>query len=180
MALRRVVTGQSRDGRSVFVSDERLEPVTAEMMPGSEFYGIWGHDTAVTLPYDGSGDAYRQWFPPPAGFRFVIVTCQPRMRRRLSRRDPDAAAAEMEQKLPGLLETLEPDNPGMHVTDTVDIVLVLSGESRSSSTTAPVHCGRRHGRPERHAPRLAQHVCGAVHARRTQIGGLRLRATGTG
>ena len=33
MALRRVVTGQNRDGRSVFVTDERHEPVTAAMMP---------------------------------------------------------------------------------------------------------------------------------------------------
>jgi quercetin dioxygenase-like cupin family protein len=34
----------------------------------------------------------------------------------------------MEEKLPGFLGHLEPDNPGMHTTDTVDFEVVLSGE----------------------------------------------------
>jgi quercetin dioxygenase-like cupin family protein len=36
--------------------------------------------------------------------------------------------AELEAKLPGLAETLEPEHPGMHTTDTVDFDVVLSGE----------------------------------------------------
>jgi hypothetical protein len=31
-------------------------------------------------------------------------------------------------KLPGVLANLEPDNPGMHTTDTIDFEVVLSGE----------------------------------------------------
>ena len=34
----------------------------------------------------------------------------------------------MEEKLPGLLAYLEPGNPGMHTTDTIDFEVVLSGE----------------------------------------------------
>ena len=33
----------------------------------------------------------------------------------------------MEEKLPGLLAYLEPDNPGMHTTDTIDFEVVLEG-----------------------------------------------------
>ena len=128
MAVRRLVTGQTPDGRSAFVSDEYLEPVTVAMTPGTEFYGIWGSDTPVTLPHEGSVPVLRQWFPPTSGFRFVIVTLPPADAPAPQPVDPETAATEMEQKLPGLLETLEPNSPGMHTTDTVDVVLVVSGE----------------------------------------------------
>jgi quercetin dioxygenase-like cupin family protein len=42
--------------------------------------------------------------------------------------DLQAVLAEMEEKLPGLLAYLEPGNPGMHTTDTIDFEVVLSGE----------------------------------------------------
>jgi len=42
--------------------------------------------------------------------------------------DLRAGLAEMEEKLPGVLARLEPDNPGMHTTDTIDFEVVLSGE----------------------------------------------------
>ncbi len=35
---------------------------------------------------------------------------------------------EFQQKLPGMLEVMELDHPGMHTTDTVDFDVVLSGE----------------------------------------------------
>jgi quercetin dioxygenase-like cupin family protein len=34
----------------------------------------------------------------------------------------------MEDKLPGMLTHLEPDNPGMHTTNTIDFEYVISGE----------------------------------------------------
>jgi quercetin dioxygenase-like cupin family protein len=30
--------------------------------------------------------------------------------------------------LPGMLDVLEPDDPGMHTTDTIDFEVILSGE----------------------------------------------------
>jgi mannose-6-phosphate isomerase-like protein (cupin superfamily) len=42
--------------------------------------------------------------------------------------DPDAALAEIRQKLPGLIDVLELDGGGMHRTDTVDFNLIVSGE----------------------------------------------------
>jgi quercetin dioxygenase-like cupin family protein len=42
--------------------------------------------------------------------------------------DIEAALLELDAKLPGLAEVMEPDHPGMHTTDTVDLDLVVSGE----------------------------------------------------
>ena len=42
--------------------------------------------------------------------------------------DLQAALAEMEEKLSGMLAYLEPGNPGMHPTDTIDFEVVLCGE----------------------------------------------------
>jgi quercetin dioxygenase-like cupin family protein len=42
--------------------------------------------------------------------------------------DLNAGIAEVGQKLPGMIEVLEPDSPGMHATDSVDFVVVLAGE----------------------------------------------------
>ncbi len=39
-----------------------------------------------------------------------------------------AALAEANEKLPGGIEFMEMDNPGMHTSDTVDCIVVLSGE----------------------------------------------------
>lgn len=36
--------------------------------------------------------------------------------------------AQARATLPGLLETMEPDNPRMHRSDTIDYVLILEGE----------------------------------------------------
>lgn len=44
MKVRRVVTGQDASGKSVFVSDEEVEPVTLELLPGAEFHRLWGAD----------------------------------------------------------------------------------------------------------------------------------------
>lgn len=42
--------------------------------------------------------------------------------------DPMTYGAELMATLPGLVETFEPDSPGMHTTDSVDYDVVLEGE----------------------------------------------------
>jgi len=42
--------------------------------------------------------------------------------------DRKAMAAEMRERLPGLMEHMERTSPGMHTTDTVDFEYILSGE----------------------------------------------------
>jgi mannose-6-phosphate isomerase-like protein (cupin superfamily) len=126
MEIRRVVTG-TREGKAVVVADERVPPTTVALMPGSEFHSIWGSDGTVELPSDGARPEAPAWFPPVGGFRFLFFTLAPAGAAPTADLDEDAAAAEMHAKLPGLLDVLEPDHPGMHATDTVDVVHILSG-----------------------------------------------------
>ena len=128
MAVRCVVTGQTKDGRSVIVADNQVEPVTVSLLPGAEFHRLWGSDTAPTLPTDGTPPRQSGYFPPVGGYRFAFFTLAPDSVTMPADLDLDAALTELGQKLPGLADAMEPDHPGMHTTDTVDLDLVISGE----------------------------------------------------
>ena len=129
MRVRRVVTGYDEAGRSVFVSDEEVEPVTVGLSPGSEFHLLWGADEPPHFPDDGSRPEGRAYFPPLGGFRFGFFSVPPDGSVSLPEGlDLETAAAEMEEKLPGLAAHMEPDAPGMHTTATVDFEVVLQGE----------------------------------------------------
>ena len=62
------------------------------------------------------------------GYRFGLFTLPPAAGQAAAGIDVGAALAEMEEKLPGLASYTEPDNPGMHTTDTIDFEVVLSGQ----------------------------------------------------
>ena len=129
MDVRRVVTGHDADGKAVFVSDEAVAPVVLALLPGNEFHRLWGSDTTVSFPDDGSRPDGPSYFPPVGGFRFVFFTIPPDGGAGApADLDFDAALAEFEEKLPGMAEHLEPEHPGMHTTATVDYGIVLSGE----------------------------------------------------
>src|SRR5438132_10001254 len=125
--IRRVVTGQTSNGKSVFVSDDHVEATTVAISPGSEFHLMWGSDEIPSLPADGSEPSHPQYFPPPSGYRFGFFTVPPAGTTFPEDFDVQAALAEMEQKLPGMAVHMEPDDPGMHTTDTVDFEVVISG-----------------------------------------------------
>jgi len=128
MHPRRVVTGQLADGKSVVVSDELIEPVTVALLPGAEFHRLWGSDEPPLLPTDGTAPAAPRYFPPAGGYRFAFYTLAPEEVMLPADLDFGAALEEVGAKLPGLADVMEPDHPGMHTTDTVDIDVVISGE----------------------------------------------------
>lgn len=128
MKVRRVVTGQVDGGKSVFVSDEEVEPVTVTLAPGAEFHRLWGADTIVDLPTDGAPPPVHDYFPPAGGFRWGFFTLPPTGTGLPEGVDIQAALREIEEKLPGMSGHMEPDNPGMHTTHTVDFEVVLSGQ----------------------------------------------------
>jgi len=130
MDARRVVTGHDADGNAVFVSDELVAPVTLALLPGSEFHRLWGSDSTLTFPDDGSQPSAHRYFPAVGGSRFGFFTVPPDGGVGASTDlDLGAALDEFEQKLPGMGEYLELDNPGMHTTATVDYGVVLSGQA---------------------------------------------------
>jgi mannose-6-phosphate isomerase-like protein (cupin superfamily) len=128
MDVRRVVTGQTADGTSVFASDEVMSPITLSLLPGSEFHRLWGSDETVRLPVDGADRTPPQYFPPAEGMRFGFFSLAPDSVGLPPDLDVAAALAEMGQKLPGMTDVMERDDPGMHRTDTVDFLYVVSGE----------------------------------------------------
>lgn len=178
MDVRRVVTGHDGEGRAVFASDEQVAPVTSPLLPGSEFHRLWGGDEAPRFPDDGSMPEHAAYFPPVGGFRFGFFTIPP-----AGADGPPAdldvaqALADLDRTLPGLMAHMEPQDPGMHTTATVDFEVVLEGEvtlelDDGASVTlragdTVVQNGTRHRWSNRGdvPARLAVFICGAHHER---------------
>jgi mannose-6-phosphate isomerase-like protein (cupin superfamily) len=126
MRVRRVVTGVA-EGKAVVVSDEGLDGVTLDLLPGYEWHRVWGQDAPVELPTDAREPENLSHIPPSSGFRLGLITIGPDSVAVRDDLDLVAALDEMEAKLPGLAALPEPDNPSMHTTDTVDFDYVVSG-----------------------------------------------------
>jgi hypothetical protein len=130
-AVRRVVTGEARDGSSIVASDELMQAIEVKLLPGALFFDLWGADAIPALPNDGAEPSYRDWFPHPGGFRFELIVPPPEAKPSTGNVDangPSASAlAETERLLPGLLSAMDPKHPGMHRTDTIDLIYVTSG-----------------------------------------------------
>ncbi len=125
--MRRVVTGTAPDGRSVVVREDSVAPITISLMPGGAFFYLWGADKPPTFPDAGSEPPHQGWFPGPEGYRFEVITIPPDATPKPAGFDPASAIAEAEKKLPGLIGSMDKDHPGMHRTDTVDLIYILSG-----------------------------------------------------
>ena len=174
--VRRVVTGHDADGKAVFVSDGPVEPVMTALSASSAFHQLWNGDRAPHFPDDGARPAPTTYFPPVGGFRFGMFTLPPADEPPPG---PDvdiaAAVAQLREGLPGLLDHMEPDAPGMHTTATIDFEVVLSGEvvlELDDGATVHLHPGdtvvqngtrHRWSNPGSVPATLAVFICGAHH-----------------
>ncbi len=179
MNIRRVATGHDENGHAVFVRDDLVKPITVGMLPGVEFHRVWGADTPPQFPDNGAMPHVVSYFPALGGFRVGFFTLPPRdaTAQPGEALDPTPALKEFEEKLPGLVQYLEPDAPGMHTTPTIDFDLVIAGEivleldNGATKTLRPgdivVQNGTRHRwRNDGAAPAtLAVFICGARHAK---------------
>lgn len=128
MDIRCIVTGQTASGKSVIVRNTPVKPVTLALLPGYEFHRLWGSDSVPELPSDGTPPMQPSYFPPKCGFRFGFFTIPPDTTTILDQIHTPSAFEELEKKLPGMMDVLEPEHPGMHTTDTVDFDVVVCGE----------------------------------------------------
>ena len=132
--MRRIVTGHTPEGKSVFVSDgEPPRVASIKGIPDQGMVEVWTTDNIPTIPVD-KGDPTVEMsslVPGPEGTRFRI--CQfpsDQVWARAIEEGIDLAAAlrEYSAMTPGLTEAMEVENPGMHTTDTIDYGIVMSGE----------------------------------------------------
>ena len=128
MGIRRVVTGHDGEGKARVVDDREVEPITSELMPGYAAYRLWGRDERPAFPDDGSPRQADAYYPPRDGSRFMVNTIPPGELVLPADLDMAAALRELERQMPGAAAAMEPETPGMHTTDTIDYVIVVSGE----------------------------------------------------
>lgn len=127
---RRVVTGVDANGKSVFVNDAELDVTTLTLLPGTAISEVWASALVPTGRTSIASPGMATYFPPPGGVRYGLWTFPPEEGAGVLPDGVDIGAAlgELEATLPGLSAHMEPDSPGMHTTQTVDVGLVLSGE----------------------------------------------------
>ena len=128
--IRCVVTGHNDEGKAIVAEDTLVEPITLDLLPGYEFHRLWSRDERPVFPDDGRPRRAVEYFPPANGSRFAVFTLPPDEQVVLSEGfDVGAALEQMEAALPGMAGHMEPDNPGMHRTDSIDYLYVASGQA---------------------------------------------------
>ena len=128
MNVRRIVTGHDEHGKAIFVDDQLVEPTTVALS-STTYHELWRADSTPPFSDAGTNGPKTTFFPQLGGYRFFLFTYPPGdASADLEGVDIEAGLRELQEKLPGVLETNEYDNPGMHTTDTVDMEIVLSGE----------------------------------------------------
>ena len=127
--LKRIVTGFDPNGESVITGDG-MPPRCAAMttIPGFWMSEIWAINGAPTLPSTSDLTETMTHFVPDVGdIRVRIWSFPPATKARLTA-SPEALHAELAALYPGFQNTQDPNDPGMHITDTIDVNIIISGE----------------------------------------------------
>jgi mannose-6-phosphate isomerase-like protein (cupin superfamily) len=129
--IRRVVTGHA-NGKSVIKSDAVLSTYHFKAVPGFEHTMIWASNGIPNLDDEPKADYPSSVIPVPGATNIQVVLfpggypAGPALQSAVI--DREAAGREYLERLPGLAETFERDQPAMHATPTVDYAVVLEGE----------------------------------------------------
>lgn len=131
LPIRRVVTGQTPEGKSVFTHVEDVAPI--EMGAGMSWYGVWGWDEQPTLPFfKDTPYVPRSVFPAAGGLRVNTVVFPPGYGVGPADGEKKARPAAPEEYRQ--LAAAQPHGgthdleTGMHFTNSIDFGFISSGE----------------------------------------------------
>jgi hypothetical protein len=113
-----VVTGHDQRGSAVFDQDRVVHPVDLGRQ-GVRATFLWGRDDIPSFPDDGAMPAFGPGQPPPGGSRLSTLTIP-----------AGANQAYFDFIVAALGDLADADQPGFHVTPTLDYIVVLSGVMR--------------------------------------------------
>jgi len=114
MAVRRVVTGHTAEGKAIIASDTEVEAITVGTL-GSATTVLWGRDDAAQYPDDGAQPTRETVFPPPGGCGIAVLEIA------VGGEDFDEFVRTQ------LAPWADLEVPGMHRTATLDYDVVLEG-----------------------------------------------------
>jgi hypothetical protein len=131
VVIRRVITG-NKGGKAVVVSDETpARTHEFEHATGLGWSFAWATPSAAKLSATEAAEAVTRdttIIPRQGETRFLFLRVPPDSYAMREDFDPMAAGGEMAAHMPDMVAAMEPDNPGMHRTDSIDYVIVLDGE----------------------------------------------------
>lgn len=131
--IRRVVTGHDSEGRSIIVSDEQANNSEAELpfWPGTGSTGIWTTTSAPASNRDEDMPEQISGFAPEGsgGVGFMIMEIQPESQlESMPPEQRELATTPVARLFPAAYEIDTSKSYAMHATDTVDFLVLLSGE----------------------------------------------------
>jgi mannose-6-phosphate isomerase-like protein (cupin superfamily) len=127
-SYRRVVT-QTVNGKAIVQKDEKLENYEFKTIPGYLHTLVWVNSSVPDLKQEQRFDRYpASVVPGPGGTSLHIVTFPSGAVFASPGFDGEAAHKESLDRLRGLSDHFEQEDPGMHKTNTVDYSLVFDGE----------------------------------------------------
>jgi mannose-6-phosphate isomerase-like protein (cupin superfamily) len=121
--IRRVVTGHDGAGKSIFIMDGAAPYVRTNGSAGVAVTDLWVTDSAPASN-EGSAETTGKTFqipPPKNGSKFRVIEYPPDKKRDMTHYAADIARN-------GAARPGEARHPGFHKTNTIDYVIVLSGE----------------------------------------------------
>ena len=131
MNVRRIVAGNDSAGRSVFLSDDVVpHSHVYQHLPGQAHARVWFNagPPSTSVPSEETTSETGPIFPDVGGASFIVVQYAPDSVAMDPGFDGAQAGAEFAQYLPDLASHMDPDEPGMHRTQSVDFGIVLDGE----------------------------------------------------
>ena len=129
--FRRVVTGHVGDKSTIIADGVPARTEIFKATPGMATSYMWATPAQPTVPGEPVVETLtdRTPFLPDVGeTRFIYLQVAPDSVFMDENFDPAASGEEMMALEPEMMAVMEPENPGMHRTQTIDYVIVLDGE----------------------------------------------------